>query len=113
MAISTIASNLGIEVCKTVGFAATGAGYVPIGNPTEYVGRMLLLQNKTDGDMWFSDNGIDNKFPLFAGDKVVLDCMANQFDGRGLWWPVGSKLYVKRITVPTLGSIYLTVFYGE
>lgn len=113
MAISTIASNLGMEICKVVGFASTGAVYVPIGASNEKVGRMLLIQNKTDGDMWFSDNGIDDKFPLSAGDKIVLDCMANQFDGRGLWFPIGSHLFVKRLTVPTLGGVYLTVFYGE
>lgn len=110
---TTITTVLGIDNCRTIAFGAIGALYVPIGNMIENSGRMIFLQNWTDGDLWFSNNGIDDKFPLRAGDKIVLDITTNQSFGRGLFLPYGSYLYVKQKTVPTSGEVHFTLFCGE
>lgn len=113
MAYSTISTVLGIDPCRTIGFAAIGATYVPIGTQIENSGRMILLQNWTDADLWFSDNGIDDKIPLKSGDKIILDITTNQSFGRGLFLPYGSFLYVKEKTAVSAGEVHLTLFYGE
>lgn len=113
MSQTTLSTVLGIDTCRTVAFGAIGATYIPIGAQIENAGRMILLQNWTDADLWFSDNGVDNKFPLRANDKIILDITTNQSFSRGLFLPYGSYLYVKQKTVPSLGEVHVTLFYGE
>jgi hypothetical protein len=115
MSVSTISTYLGIDTCKILPFGSIGAAYVAVGTASDYQGRFALLQNLTEGDMMFSDDPLDavGKFPLKAGDKVLLDFTSNQTYGRGLLWPVGTILYVKQITAPVSGGVYLTIFYGN
>jgi hypothetical protein len=118
MSTSTTSIYLGIDTCKTIAAAAIPAAYsllFPVGTPADYEGRFLLLQNWTDGDLWFSDDVLSatGKFPLKAGDKIILDCCSNATYARGLFWPIGASLYVKQLTVPTTGSVYFTIFYGN
>jgi hypothetical protein len=106
---------MGIDECRVLGWAAVDVDYWPIGAELTYEGRVILLQNWTDADLWFSDDPdiATGKFPLKAGDKIILDCSSNQTFGRGLFLPVGATLYVKQLDVPTKGNIYLTIFYGK
>ena len=115
MSVSTTSTYLGIDTCKILGCASIGAGYTAIGTPSDYEGRFILLQNWTAGDLMFSDDPLNTvgKFPLKAGDKVILDISSDQTYTRGLFWPVGATLYVKQITAPVSGSVYLSIFYGN
>jgi len=115
MSVSTVSTNIGIDVCKVLNWSAIDVDYWPIGTPSDYEGRLLLLQNWTDADLWFSDDPavLTGKFPLKAGDRIVLDCSSNQTYGRGLFWPQDATLYVKQLSVPTAGDVYLTIFYGN
>jgi hypothetical protein len=113
MAISAIGMNLRCEPCKIIAHGAIGAVYAPIGDELEHSGRFVLLQNHTDAMLWFSMNGIDDSFPLAAGDKVILDCSSNSSMGNPLLMSNGSNFFVKQLDVPTTGSVYVTIFYGE
>jgi len=106
---------MALDTCRILGFAAIGAGYVAVGGPAQSEGRMLLLQNWTDGDLMFSDDPLDavGKFPLKAGDKIILDCSTNQTFNRGFFWNFNSILYVKQITAPSSGNVYFSLFYGN
>jgi len=115
MASPTIATNLAIDECRVLGWAAVDVDYWPIGAEIANEARAILLQNCTDADLWFSDDPAcaTGKFPLMAGDKIILDITTNQSFGRGLFLPYGSTLYTKQLEVPTTGNIYLTIFYGN
>jgi hypothetical protein len=113
MSVSTTSTVLGIDPVRSLGFGGITGAYAPIGASSEYEGRMLLIQNWTNGDLMFSDDGVNDKFPLKAGDKVVLDFSSNQTYERGLFWPIGTTLYVSYLTEPTSGFVYYTIFYGN
>ena len=115
MSNSTISTNIAIDVCKVVSWSVVDVDYWPIGSASDYEGRMILLQNWTDADLWFSDDPAcaTGKFPLKAGASIILDICTNQSFGRGVFWPNGAVMYVKLLGTPTTGNIYLTVFYGN
>jgi hypothetical protein len=113
MAFSTIGMNLNCEPCKVRAFGDIGAIYMPIGDVTQYTGRAILIQNHTDAMLWFSFDGIDDDFPMVSGDKFILDLTSNSSMNNPLLLTAGSSLFVKQLGVPTTGSVYLTVFYGE
>jgi len=113
MSVSTTSIYMSFDTCRVLGFAAIAAGYTAIGTPSDKEGRSLIIQNLTDATLWFSDDGVNNKFPLVAGASSVIDLSANQSYTRGFFWPIGATLYVKQLGVPTTGNVYFTIIYGN
>lgn len=104
------------EVVRTVAFGAIGAAYVGIGTAMTRPIRVFVLQNLTDKLLMFSFNGIDNHLPLPSNGYIIVDIASNQSFNQGFYLAEGQRLYVKEDPVapaaPTLGAVYLSVFYG-
>jgi hypothetical protein len=101
------------EPLRSLLFSSTGAAYVAIGTPLLYPAHLFLIQNMTNALMVFSLDGINDNFVLPANGFFTSDITANQSPGSGGWYlPTGQKIFVKRIGVPTSGSLYLSVFHG-
>lgn len=109
---NALALRMGIETARTLAFGSIAAGYTAIGTSLNYPARIIMLVNLTDAHVWISDNGVDNKFVLPTNGQLVIDCTTNKSQDAGLYLPEGSKLYCKRLDVPTTGSVYFTSFYG-
>ena len=97
---------------RTLGFAAILAGYVGVGTPIGHAARQIYIQNFTDADLMFSLNGVDDAFPIAANSFFLSDITANKTLSQGFFLPVGQRLYVKQLEVPTKKSVYFTIFYG-
>ena len=110
---STISTRLTHEPAREILVADIKSYYVPVGDKIDYPVRQILYQNDTDEDIWFSFNGIDNGFFLRAGQDFVQDITINQVGDKGLLVPAGDYLYVKQRGIPTLGSVSVTIFYGQ
>lgn len=100
------------ETARSLAFGAIGAAYAGIGTALENPSRMLLIQNLTDEILWFSFNGVDDHFPINSNVSMVLDVTANAAIAQGFFVAEGQRIYVKRLNVPTTGSVYVTSFYG-
>jgi hypothetical protein len=102
-----------IDTIRTLGFAGIGAVYAVVGSALAVNARIICITNNTDGDLYFTiDNTVDQLFLPVKGFKVI-DFQANmnaQFDDRYVG-AVGWQFYVKRITAPTTGAVYIEVFY--
>ena len=107
MASSIVALRFAMEPVRSVLFSATGAGYVPIGGALVKPVRIVYIQNLTDAAMMFSFDFINDHLALPASGYTVLDITAN-----GLYIAEYTKIYVKRIGIPTTGSVYVSVIYG-
>jgi len=108
--------RLNAETCRTLDaatIAGAGAVYTSIGTAIDHPARQILLQNYTDATLWFSFNGVDNHFPLLSNALFVLDITANKTFSEGFYLGEGKRLYCMQLGVPTTGSVYFTVFYGE
>jgi hypothetical protein len=48
-----------------------------------------------------------------SDSSFILDVSSNKTIDTGFFIEKGTRLYVKEIDIPTTGSVYFTVFYGE
>lgn len=104
--------RLNADPLRSLAFGSIGAGYMGVGTAVSQPVRILFLQNLTDATLMFSFDGIDDHFPLPDNGYLLLDITANKTIGTGFFLAEGQRLYVKRIGIPTEGSVHFTVFYG-
>lgn len=103
-----------LDEIRTIGFAATGAGYVPIGPSFAHPVRLICLSNNTDGDMLFSVDGVTDQLFIPAGSFKLFDLSTNRTHVAQYWaLQAGTQFYIKRVTVPTKGSVYIECLWGE
>jgi len=105
--------RLTMEPIRSVAFGSIGAAYTGIGSAFSNCIRIIFLQNLTDTQLMFSDDGVDDKLTLPANGFMMLDMTANKTDDQGLFLPIGGRWYVKQVVAPSSGSVYLTAFYAE
>ncbi len=101
------------EQIRSLSYSSTGATYVPIGTALVYPARIVLVQNLTDALMMFSIDGLVDNFVLPACSSFMVDITTNRVSSLdGLFLSAGQRLYVKRVGVPTTGTIYFSSFHG-
>lgn len=105
--------RLGFENIRTLPFGSIGASYTAIGTPLGNPARMIIINNGTDAALGFSDDGVNDKFVLFAGISMVLDISSNQNKDDGFFFGKGQSLFVKTIGIPTSGEVFFSVVYGQ
>ena len=101
------------EPIRSLGFAGISGTYAAVGTPAEKLGRIICMSNNTQGDLLFSTDGVEDHIFIAAGSFKLYDIQANMntnYDDRYVL-PVGLQFYVKQITAPTSGSVYVEVLY--
>ena len=103
------------ETVRSLAFGAVPAPgtYAGVGTTIDHPARMMLVQNFTDATLMFSFDGINDHFPLIESSHLILDIASNRAGESGFFLAEGQRLYVTQIGAPSLGSVYLTVFYGK
>ena len=101
------------ETARTLAFGAIGAAYMGIGTAFGNPVRLLLLQNLTDASLMFCFDGINDHLALPRDGYMLLDVTANKSTEAGMYFAEGTRMYVKEIDTTTLGSVYVTTFYGS
>lgn len=113
MAVSSVSLRVYPEVLRSIGFASISGTYSGIGTPLNFPARIIMFQNNTDADLFISWDGINNHQFVASQSFTLLDVSTNKVSDQGWYVTAGQRFYVKEIsTSPTLGSVYLTVFYG-
>jgi hypothetical protein len=113
MGISTLSVRMLAEPLRSLGFASISGTYMGIGTPLVYPSRLLFIQNLTDAQMLFSFDGVNDHFTLPASSNFVFDITTNQQHESGIYFSVGTRLYVKEVGSPSMGSVYVSTFYGS
>lgn len=107
-------SAFSIEILRELPFGSVDTVYIAIGAVWQNPIRQLLVQNYTNVELRFSDDGINDKFVLSAGTQFILDISTNKTLQNDLYQGIGRRLYVKYVTAaPTSGHVYVTGFYGD
>jgi len=99
------------EPLRSLGFAGISAAYAAVGTPTDHPIRVFCITNNTQGHMIFSLDPTNAAGDMFvaAGSYKLYDVQANinpQFDDKYVF-PVGTQFYVKQVTAPTSGDVYV------
>ena len=111
---TNLAQRLNFENARSLAFGSIVAGYMGIGTPIDNPARIIFIQNLTDATLWFSNDGVNDKFPLPANGFLLLDVTTNRAStGGALYQPQGERWYVRQLGVPTSGAVYVCVIYGS
>ena len=75
--------------------------------------RLIKLYNSTDADLFISNDGINDKDIIPAKSEIIYDIASNKSDQGGcLFLSTNQQLYVRYVSAPGLGTLYLTTIYG-
>ena len=99
------------ESLKTLAFGGISGAYAAVGSATACPIRAFCITNNTQGDMIFSTDNTDASGHMFIsqGSYKLYDIQANQnaqFDDKYVL-PTGTQFYVKQITAPVDGDVYI------
>lgn len=108
----SLAIRLVPDTVKSLAFGSVGAAYMGIGTAFDKPIRILLVQNLTDATLMFSFDGVNDHLPLPRDGYILLDVTANKAIEHGYYVAEGTRIYVKEVDTPTIGSVYVSSFYG-
>lgn len=103
------------ESLRSLAFGGISASYAPVGAPLGHMVRAFCITNNTQGDLIFSLDPNDTAGNMFIakGSYKLYDVQSNmnqQFDDKYVL-AVGEQFYVKQVTAPTAGSVYIECLY--
>lgn len=99
------------EPLRTLAFGGISGSYAAVGTPTTHRVRAFCITNNTQGDMIFSldDSVPEGQMFIAKGSYKLYDVQANmnaQFDDAYVL-PIGTQFYVKQVTAPTSGDVWV------
>lgn len=100
---------------RTLAFGGISGSYAPVGVPLAHQVRAFCITNNTQGDLIFSLNNTDAAGNMFVakGSYKLYDVQSNinpQFDDKYVL-AIGTQFYVKQVTAPTSGDVYIECLY--
>ena len=111
--MGALAIRFQAEPVRTLDAGSVAVGYTGVGTAVDHPIRQFLIQNLTDQLLMFSFDGVNDHFPIPAGGFFLDDISSNRSQSVQGWYLAhGTRLYVKEIGTPTMGSVYFSVFYG-
>lgn len=103
------------EPLRTLDAASISGTYAAVGTPLANQVRVFCITNDTQGDMIFSLDNTEAAGQMFVaqGSYKLYDVQANmnaQFDDKYVL-AIGEQFYVKQVTAPVDGDVYIEVMY--
>ena len=98
---------------RTLAFGGISGAYAAVGTPLDQNARGICFTNNTQGDVMFTDDVTKDKIFVAAGSFKLWDIQANmnaQFDDKYVL-PIGTQFYVKQLTAPTSGAVYIETIF--
>jgi len=104
-----------VDTLRTLGFAAIGAGYLPVGSPFAFPARIICFTNTTNQDVLFSMNASTDQLIVPAGSFKLFDVTTNHrpVNQDDFCFANGTQRSVKYAVAPTSGAIYIEVVYAQ
>jgi hypothetical protein len=112
MSNSSLAVRILPEIERTLAFGGISGAYAVVGTPTAHAAIQLIFQNQTDAPMTFSWDGTNAAFTLAAYTSFVDDIQSNRGRGEAEMCAANTQFWVKQVSAPSVGSVYISVFYG-
>lgn len=100
------------ETLRSLAFGSISGTYAAVGTGFIAPVSIIQLQNLTDTSMYFSMDGVNDHFILPTNSALVLDVTGNHAaDDTGLYFAKGCIVYVKQVSAPSSGSVYVSTIY--
>lgn len=102
------------DTIRSLSHTGISANYAKVGSVFGHSVRMLRIINPTDGDLFFSDDGVNDKWFLPASTFVLYDYGTNSHLPEGvLCYPQNVQIWVKQSTSPSTKSVYIECTYAQ
>jgi hypothetical protein len=92
-----------------VAFGGISGTYATLGVPMPGHARIVCFTNSTNADVYISADGTTNHLRLAAGSSKLFDFSTNRIQDDGLFVAEGVQFYVKQVTAPASGSVWIEV----
>jgi len=104
-----MANKAVIDPIRTLAFGGISGTYAVVGTSFEYKVRIICISNNTEGDMYFTTDPAEDQLFVAAGSFKLFDIQANKNHviDNDYVLPIGTQFYVKQITAPVSGSVYI------
>ena len=96
---------------RSLAFGSILAGYTAIGTAFAHPISKIFIVNLTDADLQFSFRSPDDHFVLPSLGFVMYDVSTES--ANDAYISIGTTLSVKRLEVPTTGSVYVSASYNK
>ncbi len=111
-----MAKRVYFDTLRSLNYTGISAVYAAVGTAFTVEPRILSLVNNTNGDVIFSDDNTNATGKLFLakGTFKLFDLTSNLVPGKddGFFCAKGTILYVKQVTAPSSGDVYVELIYG-
>lgn len=106
--------TVNFDTIRTVAFGSISGTYAAVGTSFTNPVRLICFTNNTNGDMFFSVDGVNNHLFVAAGSFKLFDLSTNKHT-YAPWWVLapGTQFYVKQSTAPTSGAVYIECLWGQ
>lgn len=102
------------DTIRSLANASITSSYVAVGTATTVQARAVCITNATDQDMLFSIDGTNNMLFIAKNSFKLFDISTNKpdFENNAVL-PKGTQFYVKYVSAPSTGSVYVEIMYGR
>lgn len=111
------AKKVYFDTLRSLAFGSISGTYAAVGTALTVEPRIMCITNKTAGDMIFSiDNtNASGNFFVPAGSFKLFDLTANMVPEKDDSFVIakGTTFYVKQVTAPVSGAVYLEFIYAQ
>lgn len=98
---------------RSLAFGSISGTYAAIGTAFEHPMRMVKVINKTNTDMIISFDGTNDHDYIISGTSAQYEVAANEVGSAGWFFRVGTTVYVKQVSAPGSGAVYVAALYGR
>ena len=106
-----------LEPLRTLAFGGISGTYAAVGTAFVNPSRLICFTNNTDGDLIFSRDPllIAGEIFIAAGGFKLFDISTNRRPSNqdDLVFEIGTQWYVKQVTAPTEGDVYIETIFAE
>lgn len=100
------------DTLRTLAFGGISGTYAAVGPILANPANAFRLINNTDGDMFFSDDGTNDKWFVPASSFVLYDISSNRTSpSNTLQLAAQTQFYVRQSTAPTKNAVYIEILH--
>lgn len=101
------------EPIREIAFGDITGTYQAVGTALTDHARLVRIVNTMNTEMYISLDGVNDQIRMAAGSFYIMDFSANKVRNDGLFLPIGTIFYVKEVTAPGSGNLWVEVLYAQ
>lgn len=110
------AKKVYFDSLRSLAYTGISGTYAAVGSALTVNPRIICFTNKTQGDVIFSvdSSNANGNLIVPAGSFKLFDLTANMVPGKDDNFVIaeGTQFYVKQVSAPTSGSVYIEILYA-